>query len=343
MMRGSRACAVAVRAPDQSIVVDVRPLAKAYRRRWARLPFVRGLFILWDSLVLGMRAMTFSANIQLGEGEQIDLEGHDADGPGVGRRRTRAVPAAPDSCRGGDRTQPRMERWWGNLLEGLIRLVLVIAYIAFVGRLPDVSRVFAYHGAEHKTINAFEAGSDLVASRVATFPREHARCGTAFLLTVVVFSVVVFSLLGPLALVPRLISRLLLVPLLAGVAYEYIRLTGRFSSSPWMKPLLAPNLAMQALTTREPDQAMIEVALAAFRAMQLQRGRGLRPSITNRSPENRIMSPRTSSRLLFAGSAARLLRRRASRGGRRHSLPIAGVHRLAVNMALGNPNSPSPH
>lgn len=270
MMRGSRACAVAVRAPDQSIVVDVRPLAKAYRRRWARLPFVRGLFILWDSLVLGMRAMTFSANIQLGEGEQIDSKGMTltvlasvAVALGLFLLLPTVAGAAIERSLG-------WSAWWGNLLEGLIRLVLVIAYIAFVGRLPDVSRVFAYHGAEHKTINAFEAGSDLVASRVATFPREHARCGTAFLLTVVVFSVVVFSLLGPLALVPRLISRLVLVPLLAGVAYEYIRLTGRFSSSPWMKPLLAPNLAMQALTTREPDQAMIEVALAAFRAMQLQ-------------------------------------------------------------------------
>jgi uncharacterized protein YqhQ len=270
MMRGSRACAIAVRAPDQSIVVDVRPLATAYRQRWARLPFVRGLFILWDSLILGMQAMTFSANIQLGDGEKIDSKAMTltlvvsvAIALGLFLVLPTVAGAALEHNLG-------WTAWWGNLLEGMIRLVLVIAYIAFVGRLPDVGRVFAYHGAEHKTINAFEAGADLEASRVATFPREHARCGTAFLLTVVVFSVVVFSLLGPLGLVLRLISRLLLVPLLAGVAYEYIRFTGRFSSSPWIKPLLAPNLAMQALTTREPDQAMIEVALAAFRAMQVQ-------------------------------------------------------------------------
>ncbi len=270
MMRGSRACAVAVRAPDQSIVVDVQPLGKAYRGRWARLPFVRGLFILWDSLVLGMRALTFSANIQLGEGEQIDSKAMTLTllaSIVIALGLFLLLPTAASEV---------IERglgwsaWWGNLLEGLIRLVLVIAYIAFVGRLPDVRRMFAYHGAEHKTINAFEAGSELVENRIATFPREHARCGTAFLLTVVVFSVVLFSLLGPLALIPRLASRVLLVPVLAGVAYEYIRLTGRFSASPWMKPLLAPNLAMQALTTREPDQGMIEVALAAFRAMQLR-------------------------------------------------------------------------
>jgi uncharacterized protein YqhQ len=270
MMRGSRACAIAVRAPDQSIVVDVRRLATAYRQPWARLPFVRGLFILWDSLVLGMQAMTFSANVQLGDGEKIDSKAMTL---------TLVVSVAialglflvlPTVAGAAIERNLGWTAWWGNLLEGMIRLVLVIAYIAFVGRLPDVSRVFAYHGAEHKTINAFEAGADLEAPRVATFPREHARCGTAFLLTVVVFSVVVFSLLGPLGLVLRLISRLLLVPLLAGVAYEYIRFTGRFSSSPWMKPLLAPNLAMQSLTTREPDQAMIEVALAAFRAMQVQ-------------------------------------------------------------------------
>ena len=270
MMRGSRACAVAVRAPDQSIVVDVRPLGRAYRGRWARLPFVRGLFILWDSLVLGMRAMTFSANVQLGEGEQIDSKAMTLTllaSIGIALGLFLLLPTAA-----GELIERSLgwSAWWGNLLEGLIRLVLVIAYIAVVGRLPDVRRVFAYHGAEHKTINAFEAGSELVEDRIAAFPREHARCGTAFLLTVVVFSVVLFSLLGPLALLPRLISRVLLVPILAGVAYEYIRLTGRFSAAPWMKPLLAPNLAMQALTTREPDQGMIEVALAAFRAMQRQ-------------------------------------------------------------------------
>lgn len=270
MMRGSRACAVAVRAPNQSIVIDVQPLGKAYRGRWARLPFVRGLFILWDSLVLGMRAMTFSANIQLGEAEKIDskamtltLVASIAIALGLFLLLPTAVGQVIERSLG-------WSAWMGNLMEGLIRLVLVIAYIAFVGRMPDVRRVFAYHGAEHKTINAFEAGSELVETRIAAYPREHARCGTAFLLTVVVFSVVLFSLLGPLPLLPRLVSRVVLVPILVSVSYEYIRLTGRFSASPWMKPLLAPNLAMQALTTREPDLGMIEVALAAFRAMQRQ-------------------------------------------------------------------------
>ncbi len=268
MMRGTRACAVAVRAPDRSILVDVQPLASAYRSQWARLPLVRGLFILWDSLALGMRAMTFSANAQIVDGPKIDgraMAGTFAVSLVIALALFLFLPTALGIAV--ERTLS-VSSWWGNLAEGLMRLVMIVGYIAAVGRLPDVRRVFAYHGAEHKTINAFEAGASLDPGAVSTFPREHARCGTAFLLTVVVLSVVVFSLLGPLPLLPRIVSRILLVPLLAALAYEYIRLTSRFSSRRWARPLLAPNLAMQALTTREPATDMIEVALAAFHAMQ---------------------------------------------------------------------------
>jgi uncharacterized protein YqhQ len=166
------------------------------------------------------------------------------------------------------------ERVWGwsglaaNATEGVIRLGLLLGYVGAIGILPEVRRVYAYHGAEHKTIHAFEARAELDPAVIAAYPREHPRCGTAFLLTVVVFSVVLFSLLGPMALLPRLLSRILLIPVLASLAYEYIRLTGRWAGTFWGRLLAGPNLAIQRLTTREPDPAMMEVAVAAFQAMR---------------------------------------------------------------------------
>jgi uncharacterized protein YqhQ len=133
--------------------------------------------------------------------------------------------------------------------------------------MPEIRRVFGYHGAEHKTINAYEAGERLEIETVMRFPREHPRCGTAFLLTVAGLSILLFSILGPLPLYQRLISRLLLAPVLASLAYEYIRLTAKLLKYPWALPLIMPNLWLQRLTTREPDPKMVEIAIAAFKAM----------------------------------------------------------------------------
>jgi uncharacterized protein YqhQ len=155
-----------------------------------------------------------------------------------------------------------------NALEGVLRLALLIGYVWSIGQIEDIRRVYGYHGAEHKTINAFEDGQTLTPETVAGYAREHPRCGTAFLLTVVVLSILLFSLLGPMSLPLRLLSRVLLVPVLAMLAYEYIRLTGKFRDTVWARPFLAPNLALQRLTTREPEPEMIEVAIAAFQAMQ---------------------------------------------------------------------------
>jgi uncharacterized protein YqhQ len=158
--------------------------------------------------------------------------------------------------------------WVGNVLEGLVRLGLIVGYLWAIGFMPDIRRLFGYHGAEHKTINAFEAGAELTPPTVARFPIEHPRCGTAFLLTVVLFSIVLFALLGPLPLWARLLSRLLLIPVVAGLAYEYIRFTARHLAHPLVRLLVVPNLALQHLTTREPDERMLEVAIAAFNAMR---------------------------------------------------------------------------
>jgi uncharacterized protein YqhQ len=158
--------------------------------------------------------------------------------------------------------------WISNLLEGILRLVLMIGYIWGIGFSADIRRVFAYHGAEHKTINAYEAGAELTPESVARFSVEHPRCGTAFLLTLALISIVLFSLLGPLPAFWRLSSRILLLPVLAMLAYEYVRWTARHINSPLVRWLVKPNLALQHLTTREPSPDMLEVSIAAFKAMQ---------------------------------------------------------------------------
>jgi uncharacterized protein YqhQ len=163
--------------------------------------------------------------------------------------------------------------WLGNLLEGVVRLILLIGYIVLIGRLEDIKRVFGYHGAEHKTINAFEAGDELTPDNVARHSLEHPRCGTAFLLTLILLSVLIFTLLGPMPLLWRFTTRILLIPVLAALAYEYIRWTATHLQSPFVRWLIKPNLALQRLTTREPSREMLEVAIASFNAMRAEEER----------------------------------------------------------------------
>ncbi len=279
MMRGKKSLAIAMRAPDDSIVIHEDDLGSMYRSKIFQIPFLRGMVLLWDALGLGMRALTISANTQSGEDEQIE-------GPTLiitliislafAVSLFFLLPASAGhffeqfvvSVFSLDASQANTAAWLGNLLEGALRLTILIGYIWFIGRIPDIQRVFAYHGAEHKTINAFEAGSELVPEKVKQYSLEHPRCGTAFLLTLVVLSVLFFSLLGPLPLGLRLASRLLMIPILAGIAYEYIRWTANHLDSGFVKIIVKPNLALQRLTTREPDLDMLEVSIAAFNAMR---------------------------------------------------------------------------
>jgi uncharacterized protein YqhQ len=268
MMRGSQSVAIAMRNPQGAITLHTEPLTGIYKSAIAKIPFLRGLILLWDSLGLGMRALTISANVQGDEDEKIE-------GPAlyitlivsltIGIALFFLAPAAI-----GQFTEKTLgwNAWWGNLVEGIVRILLVIGYIWGVGFMPDIRRVFAYHGAEHKTINAFEAGVELTPENVAKYSVEHPRCGTAFLLTLVVLSVLVFALLGPLPTFWRLASRILMLPVLAGAAYEYIRWTARHLNSPFVKALLKPNLALQHLTTREPSLDMLEISIAAFNEMR---------------------------------------------------------------------------
>ncbi|HSF83218.1 MAG TPA: DUF1385 domain-containing protein [Anaerolineales bacterium] len=272
MMRGRQAVAIAMRAPNQEIVVHTEQLGGIYKSKITKIPFLRGLVMLWDALGLGMRALTISANTQTGEEEKLEgpalyltLFISLAFGIGLFFLAPAAVGQLAEHYLG-------LNAWFSNLLEGLVRLLLLIGYIWVISFVPDIRRVFAYHGAEHKTINAFEAGAELTPEVVAGYSLEHPRCGTAFLLTLVLLSVVLFSLLGPLPIFWRLASRVLLLPVLAGLAYEYIRWTANHFDSAVVRWMIKPNLALQHLTTREPSPDMLEVSIKAFQTMQSYEG-----------------------------------------------------------------------
>ena len=152
-----------------------------------------------------------------------------------------------------------------NLLEGLVRLCLLLLYLALIGLVPDVRRVFAYHGAEHKTIGAYESGASLDAKGVGAYDTAHVRCGTSFLLIVVVISVLIFAFLGRPPILWRFVTRILLVPLIAAISYEVIRFSADHVGNPLVRAFVLPSMALQGLTTREPDESMLEVAIAALR------------------------------------------------------------------------------
>lgn len=267
MMRGSRTMALALRSPAGAIVVEREPLNEAlYRGPMSRIPFLRGLVMLWDALGLGMKALMTSADVAVGE--EASLSGPASWGTaivgiGMGVGLFMLLP----SFLAGLLTPALPSEWLVSLAEGVVRLLLVVGYVWVIGYMPDIDRVFAYHGAEHKTINAYEAGEELTVAAVRPFPTAHTRCGTSFLLTLIVLSVLLFAPLNPPSLLWRMASRLVLLPVLAGISYELIRLTARFADRRWVGVLVGPNLALQRLTTREPDDTMLEVAISALKAV----------------------------------------------------------------------------
>jgi uncharacterized protein YqhQ len=274
MMRGSKYAAVAVRNPKGEIVVHEEPLTAAvYTKPWAKWPFVRGISMLWDALVLGTRSLLWSADVAMSdEEEEVKFTGP-AAWTTVALSLALSVGIfilAPAAVAKWVEQWLGLPTWTGAFFEGLLRLAIFILYLVLIGRMPDIRRVFQYHGAEHKTINAYEAGAPLTPERVAEFSVQHPRCGTSFLLIVLVLSMILFAPLnfnaieGPLSLVLRLLSRLLLIPVVAGISYEFLRYSARHLSNPVVKVLIAPGLGLQRLTTREPDLSMLECAIAAL-------------------------------------------------------------------------------
>lgn len=272
MMRGSKSYAVAVRNPAGEIVIKSEPLdQRIYGGRMAKLPFLRGITLLWDALGLGIKSLMFSADVALEEEQQDKTEEKSELPTGLIVAFSLSLsillffvlPAFISSQI--ERLLGLSSPIVGNLIEGVIRLSILIGYIWIIGRMEDVKRLFGYHGAEHKTINAYEAGAELTPESVARFPLEHPRCGTAFLLTVVVISILLYTLFPPMGLLLRIVSRLLLLPVIAGIAYEFIRFTAVHQDNAFIRLITRPNLALQSLTTREPDLEMLAVSIAAFK------------------------------------------------------------------------------
>ena len=309
MMRGQRAAAVAIRRESGDILLHEEALAPR-TEGIARWPFVRGLLLLWDMLILGTRMMLLATNVVTQDQARMQAAAANTPAealplattptPSTGRIiEDRSTPeAAPGGLGAGGvaltmlvslsfavglfflaplalagLARPLVGNGIGALaLEGAIRLVILIVYLAAIGRVASVRRVFEYHGAEHKTINAFEAGEPLDVEHVRAASRVHTRCGTGFLLIVVVLSIFVFALLGHPPLPLLILSRIVFVPLIASVAYELMRLGAanyRFRVVRW---LLQPGLALQGLTTREPDATQIECAIVALQRVLTRDG-----------------------------------------------------------------------
>ncbi len=287
MMRGQRQMAVAIRQPDGRIALHSAPLDSwVYRSPVRNWPFIRGVFVLWDALLLGMRALTLSANIAF-----IDEEEQERVRQGETGEATPQPAAEPQGITGPILWATVafsllfgtalffvlplliihfLDRWIAsslvsNLVEGLIRLTILLGYLWLIGRTPDIRRVFGYHGAEHKTINAYEAGAALNVASVQRQSTLHTRCGTGFLLIVVLFSIVVFIFLGRPPLPLRILSRIVLVPAIAAVAYEFVRFSAAHYGNRLVRLLVTPSLALQRLTTREPKDGMVETAIVALK------------------------------------------------------------------------------
>ncbi|KUK46010.1 MAG: putative membrane protein [Anaerolinea thermophila] len=267
IMRGKSSVAMAVRSPENEIITFQEKLTGIYTSKIAKIPFLRGLIVLWDSLGLGMRYLTMSANVQTGEDEKLE-------GPALYLTLAFSLTLGislffllPAFISGLLARYASLNAWESNLIEGALRLLLLIGYLWVIGKMPEIKRVFMYHGAEHKTINAFEDGVDLTPENVVPYSLEHPRCGTSFILTLVLLSILIFSLFGPMTIYWRLISRLLLIPVLAGISYEYIHFLSKHLESPIGKVIVKPNLALQKLTTREPSLEMLDVSINAFNLM----------------------------------------------------------------------------
>ncbi len=273
MMRGRRSWAVAVRAPDGKIVVKEEPLqGVVYGAGIRRIPFLRGMALLWETLNLGMQALMFSANVALSE-EDVQMSKPMMAGTvltsiafAIGLFFVLPVLLV------GFVDRHIASSFASNIVEGVLRLVIFVGYLAVIGLMPDIKRVFAYHGAEHMTINGYEAGAYLYKSEMAGYTRAHPRCGTTFLFEVLVLSIFVFALLGRPPMIVRLLSRIVLVPLIASISYEFLKVAASKYHHRVVQVALSPFLALQRLTTRQPDESMLEVALVALKRVLVADG-----------------------------------------------------------------------
>lgn len=268
MMRGPGKIAVAVRKPNGEITVDLKPAGSiSDRHPILKKPFLRGVVSLVESLIYGMKALSFSAQASGEEEEEkmssLELAGTIAFSVGLAILLFVVLPTGAMKLLQNTGVSPVVL----NLCEGLLRLGIFLLYIWAISRQKDIQRVFQYHGAEHKTIYTYEHGLPLRVENVRPFSTLHPRCGTNFLMIVMLISIFIFTFLGWPSLWERILSRILLMPVVAGISYEIIRFAGKHMDKLWVRTAILPGLALQKLTTRQPDDDQIEVAIASLKAV----------------------------------------------------------------------------
>jgi hypothetical protein len=262
MMRGQKGIAVAVRRPNGEIALNSEPLGGLSTGRIREIPLVRGIVVLVETLVLGIRVLFYSASVSLDEEVKVSpwlLWGSVAVGFILAMVLFLALPLLATHY-----VDPYISPAVSNVVDGVIRLVIFVIYLGAISLMPDIRRVFAYHGAEHKTINAYEAGEPLEVEKVRKYSTAHSRCGTNFLLIVMVIAIIAFVFLGRPPMWLRYVERIILLPVIAAVGYEVIKFGAAHIKNIVVRIVLTPGLALQAMTTRQPDDRQIEVAISAL-------------------------------------------------------------------------------
>jgi hypothetical protein len=265
MMRGRKAMVTAVRRPGGGLAMDTQPLAGIYSGWVRRTPLIRGIIILIEALVLGIKSLLYSANVSLEE-EEAEISGWlvwllVAVSLGSAVALFFMAPLFLTKLLAPHITSSLVF----NLIEGVIRVAIFIAYLKLISLVPDIKRVFAYHGAEHKAVNAYEDGALLEIEATRKYNTAHVRCGTSFLFVVLIIAIIVFALVGRPSLWLMVLSRIVLIPVIAALGYEVIYLGNKYIDNGIVRAILAPGLWLQSLTTREPDDSQLEVALSALR------------------------------------------------------------------------------
>lgn len=274
LMKGKKDYAIAVRKADNSIVIEEKEVRSITDKlTFLKWPFLRGVVIFIETLILGIKALTYSAN-QAAETEEEELSGTEmaitlAIAMIVGI--LLFVVAPTTLAKFLDKIIKNSILL--NLVEGLVRLGIFLAYITAISRMKDIQRVFQYHGAEHKTIWAYEKGEELTVANAQKYGTLHPRCGTSFLLIVMIIAILVFSFLGKQVLFWRILSRILLFPVVAAISYEFLKFSGKHCDAPVIKWLIKPGLWLQKMTTGEPDDDQVEVAIAALKTVLAREGK----------------------------------------------------------------------
>ena len=263
MIRGNHAVATSVRRPNGEISVDVKPVPSSSSRS-RRIPFIRGVVILGETIVLGIKSLLYSANMAMEE------EAEEIPSKAIWGMIASAIILvvvlfflAPLFLTNlVNQYMPNTVVFY--IVEGLVRIAIFLVYLKLISLMPDIKRVFTYHGAEHKTVNAYEAGMPMEVEAIQKYGTAHARCGTSFLFTVLIIAIILFSFLGRDILWLMIVSRIVLIPVIMGLGYELIYFGARHMNNPVMRTMVAPGLWLQKLTTGEPDDKQIEVAIAAM-------------------------------------------------------------------------------